>query len=301
MNLHLLDIGGHIWTGSVNKRAVIEGPVINDSTGYRTPIIQSGGLSFIFNKVYDYAYKDKMIFVGDRYASIKAGMRPTYKSNRNENRGIEIQKELCEIILKDCGFEVLAEEGYEADDILYTICENYKKEFDKIYVHTGDGDMYFLVDDNVDIVPVSSRDKYICKENYRNTVDKKTITPYNSSTFNKVLFGCNSDKVEPLSREWQDKLLDAFYNDFYFPLMGNKQFMREVIKAMFPDVLGQFDLIYPLDVKDLEVDFYKEADLNKVAAWGNIVGNRKFSRMDNIPESIYSMINSWFSNSSYSE
>jgi hypothetical protein len=242
-----------------------------------------------------------MIFVADRYPTIKKEMYSGYKSNRKESYVVDIQKELAEIILRHCGFEVLHAEHYESDDIIYTLCMEYKSMFEKIFVHSGDGDMYFLVDDKVEVVPTASSDKWVTKENYERTVDSSAIVPYNSNTFLKFLYGCKSDTVPALDKNLAKKLYRELYTDFYFPLMGNKKFMRELIETYYPDALHQFDLIYPLDVEDLIVDFYKEADLVLVNCWGNIVKNRKFPIMDDVLKEVQDIVDSWFLNDTYSD
>jgi DNA polymerase-1 len=83
--------------------------------------------------------------------SFRFDMYQEYKANRQKmpddlRSQIEEIKELVKIL----GIPVLMSEGFEADDVLGTIAENYKSNYE-IFLVTGDKDAYQLVDDSVKI------------------------------------------------------------------------------------------------------------------------------------------------------
>ena len=297
MNLHILDVSQFIHAGAVFKRAVIEGELVEEQGGYSIPTINSGGISFIFTAIQaTYTPNDYLVWVCDRNPTIKKLMYPEYKANHEYNDDKERQKELAEVILKHCNFDVLSAEGYEADDIIHTIVQNYENEpmFEKIYIHTGDADMFYLVSKKVEILPVTSKNRQITYDNYEYTVKAGEHTPYNSTTINKVMMGCSSDNVPRLSTPIKDKIMRLFNNQGTWPLMGKKNVMRDLFKSLVPEALPQFDLIFPLDVPDIDLDFEKKPNIIYINAWGKTVGNNAYSGVPLVPEEIETMVKSWF-------
>jgi DNA polymerase I len=78
-----------------------------------------------------------------------------YQSNRahDEQMSIDIwgQVEKIETVLEKLAVPVFKVPGYEADDIVGTICEQAKKEVGEVVVATGDRDLFQLVDEKVKV------------------------------------------------------------------------------------------------------------------------------------------------------
>lgn len=268
--LVVVDISSMIYAGVRKDGCFIDGEIHKTVNGFKDTSVPAGGVAYIFKLIHQYIGKCDIVFCADRKPTIKLSMYPTYKENRqgSRNENADNQKDLAELILQDCGLNVLARDGYEADDIIYSICNLYKSEYDKILVYVNDADLYIVVDDNVEIMPPASNGKHITRENYERACFKKEITPYNTVTFGKFLFGCKSDFVDQL---YPKSLRDAIYNDFFQPqnyeLLGNKRRLRAFIEKLYPAALNQFDVIYPLDV-DVEVEptIWDEA---KIKVWAD--------------------------------
>ena len=183
--LHLIDTSSAVYAGSVNTRSFIPGPIVDTGNGYKERIIPTGGLNQLFNIIYKHYNTGTIVFCCDRAPTIKRGIFPEYKTTRSFNEKVSIQKEICEYVLNDCGFIVLGEEGYEADDLVYSCVKKFKKQYDHIYVHTGDSDLYLLVDDNVSIEPTHSKAKTVNKANFSYAAKAGKTTPYNTISFQK--------------------------------------------------------------------------------------------------------------------
>lgn len=87
---------------------------------------------------------------------------PEYKGNRKSTESpLSMQKELFYNILKYVGIPVLWNDRFEADDIIYTIVEQFKSTKGlSIDVVTKDHDYWVMADENVTIwMPQSSYDK----------------------------------------------------------------------------------------------------------------------------------------------
>lgn len=269
--LIVVDISSMIYAGVRKDYCRIKGKMVKTVNGYVANDVPCGGISYLFNLIHDKLGECDFVFCADRIPTIKLNMYPTYKKNRTYNDDTENilrQKEIAELILKDCGLQVLSRDGYEADDLIYSVCKLYKNEYDNIQVYVNDADLYIVVDDNVEIMPPASNGKHITRSNYERTCYKNEITPYNTVTFGKFLYGCKSDNVNALSPRG---LRDAIYNDFYKPenyeLLGNKQRLRGFVEMFYPQALTQFDVIYPLDV-NVEVST-TEWNIERIKVWAD--------------------------------
>ena len=272
--LRIIDVSSYIHAGSCNKSAVLSGPVVKTDRGYKVPTISAGGISLIFNELYSHVGTCDYIFCCDRNPTIKKGMYPDYKYNRDHKESIHIGKDVAEYILKQCGFTVLYGDGYEADDYIYSCAKRFKKEYDHIYIHTGDSDLYFLVSDNTTIAKSHSRTKDVDLSTYRASCTRDGAIPYNTCTFRKVLFGDTSDCIPALPSEQQDYLIKLFYTPQDMPLLGDKEYVRAIVEQVAPWALQQVDLVYPLDTDTPE--FISSPDKSIVRSWGFAMNNKYF-------------------------
>lgn len=275
--LRLFDLGSYCHAGAVNKRAFIEGPIVQVDARYTQRTLMAGGTSLLFNHLYTHYGACDMLFCADRNPTIKKGMYADYKVNRDHAIEIEKQKEICERILKNCGFTVLYEEGYEADDFIYSAVEKYKSVYDEIVIHTVDSDLYFCICDNVSIGQTHSRSKDITREQYEYRVKKDDYTPYNMSTFFKIINGDVSDCIPPLDPILRTQMLRIFDNDGVRHLLGNKSYVREMTELLCEEALPQVDLVFPLDVSI--PDEIGEGIKSKILAWGYLMKNNNFYEM----------------------
>jgi DNA polymerase-1 len=83
---------------------------------------------------------------------------------------LKVQIPLIKEALTDGGIICLEKPGFEADDVIGTTAEKYKKSFDKVLVLTGDRDLLQLVDKNVYVI-----------------TPKKGVTDFNLFTEDAVL------------------------------------------------------------------------------------------------------------------
>lgn len=295
--LHLVDTSSAVYAGSINTHCFIPGDVVNTANGYKERIVPMGGVSQLFNIIYQYADKGTIVFCCDRSPTIKRGMFPTYKTTRTFNENVGLQKDIAEFVLEDCGFMLLAEEGYEADDLIYSCVEKFKNEYDHIYVHTGDSDLYLLVEPRVGILPTHSRAKTVTYENFEYTVKKNQVIKYNTLSFQKILDGDSSKAIPPLTRAQKDKLVSFFAKEIYQKNMGNKNAMRPLVEMVMPEILIQFDLMYPLDAP-VPDELLAPSSLDRVKGWAHEIKHRKIigKRMD-----LKDRIQTLFSSSLYME
>lgn len=286
--LRIFDVSPFVHAGAVNKHAMLLPELVDNGESFEERRIYAGGASLIWNILYYEFGKCDMVFCCDRWPSVKQGMYEYYKGSREHKEGIHKAKEVTEYILDDCGFTVLAEDGYEADDFIYSLVREHKSHYDHIYIYTGDSDLYFLVDDNVTILPNSSRSKTVTRQNFTYTARTGKYTPYNALTFYKILEGDKSDDIPALPAHLQRYLRDIFDKEMYHPLLGDKETVTQLLSPISKEIADQVSLVFPLDIRVPQE--FAPGDKIRVAEWGNAFRNKLWRNNNRIPAHIQDRI-----------
>lgn len=270
--LHIFDVAPFCHAGAVNKKAHFEN-LIDTGPRWINQQTPAGGISLLFNSLY-YVAADDCVFCCDRNPTIKKSMLSSYKHNRTHSDLITIEKGVAEYVLEKCGGMVLARAGYEADDIIYTIARQQYDNYDRIYIYTGDSDMYFLVNDKVSIRKHCSRGKNVDLYNYEQVLASKNVR-YNTMTMSKILDGDSSDCIPGLGGYERQLLAQLFYQELMLPHLGNKEFVMEWVKRVCPQAADQVDLVFPLEVEGLPTEMHG-INPAMVCNFGEAMHNNKF-------------------------
>jgi DNA polymerase-1 len=127
--------------------AFIRNPLYN-SNGFNTSAIY-GTINAFLRMAERYSLQHVAISFDRREKTFRHEITDTYKANRPPapdelHAQVEPIKEFFELI----GIPEISKAGYEADDVLATLAERYKKDYDVIIV-TGDKDFAQIVDERV--------------------------------------------------------------------------------------------------------------------------------------------------------
>ena len=272
--LYVIDLMPFVHAGHVNKRSFLH-RVEDIGSRAREVRTYTGGTSLIFNTLYDIVGTGDIVICSDRRPTIKQEMLPEYKATRDHNPEITAERKAAEYILQKCNATVLAYSGYEADDIIYTITRKLHDMYDEIYIYTGDSDLFFLVDDKVTIRPSNSRGKLVTRENYEKTKVHGNYYRYNSITMSKICGGDASDNIPSLPGDVWEEFSEHMFAEPLYPHMGNKETVSYWVSQLCPKALGQVNLVFPLDVPDVPLEF-TDIDLHAVRNWGNAINNKIF-------------------------
>lgn len=175
--------------------------------------------------------------------------------------------------MEKIGYPVQIAEGYEADDIIYTLVNMYKNDFEHIYVHNNDSDLYFLVSGNVSIDRVGDNvGKLITTANYSHVVDKRGYVAYNVHHIKKLCEGDKSDNIPGVGVAWEP-LLDSVIPASELCNLGDLDLCRDYIKKAimkYPTtpnahmLLKTFNMLTPLLVPDYMLnDIESDVDWEK--------------------------------------
>lgn len=274
--LHIFDLMPFIHAGDVNKYSRLE-QTLQIGPTWKTQVTPTGGLSLLFNTLYEVVGTGDVVICADRNPTVKKDMYTQYKANRKHKSSVTVDAAAAEYILDKCGYSIIARAGYEADDIIYTLVNKCHDMYDTIYVYTADSDLYFLVDEKVSIKPSSSRAKEVTIDNYEKVLSKKNAR-YNSLTMQKILCGDASDNINGLPMGLRKDMAKFFYTDAMLPQLGDYQFVRSWAESLFPQALSQIDLIFPIMLDDITTDF-KEPNKYLMRNFGAAIHNKMFNRL----------------------
>lgn len=273
--LHVVDMSPAIYAGHYNRRSMIPADVIQTAEGWRERYIPTGGTCMLFNMLGQYLANGTFAFVADRQPSIKQSMWAGYKSSRTHPGPIQISKGVAEYILQDCGFNIYYRDGYEADDVVANIVRANHERYERIFVHTGDSDLYILVDDKVTVLPSSSKAKTVTRENYEYTVNSKRNVAYNTKVFDKFLHGDPGKDIPSLSPYDQKFLRDrVLCTEAMRIKAGDWVFMRSYFERCYPQLYDRLQLFYPLPI-DEPWEISNQENLQRIKEWAFEIGCRK--------------------------
>lgn len=299
MNLQIFDCSNYIYAGCRSNMVIARG-IREDNGEFIRNAAPFGGVQFLLKNISLYSPDTNVIMpVFDKTPTIKRQMYADvfmdeygYKGNRTPHKHkeyIKEQKEFAEFLLRRAGYLVQSADGYEADDIIYTLCKIYKDDFEHIYIHTRDSDLSFLVSDNVEIAKVGELGKVINMDNYFECAGKKgSTTFYNTIHIKKLYEGDSADNIPGVGFDWAPRV-DVLLERDDFRKLGDLNFARDILRKavkQYPNavnahrILSTFNIICPLDVpmdliddseQDIDqfmVQYFKSGFNKELDSWG---------------------------------
>ncbi len=182
----------------------------------------------------------KIHFCFDSHISIRKDIDESYKVNRKKEIPRDQVDKLKELLLK-VGASVYECEGYEADDIIYTLCHEIKGP---ITVVSRDQDLYAcLIFDNVTIKSNKDYD--------REMIEKKLGIPIDMYFIYRTLVGDPSDNIKGAWQVGPVKAKNLILEE------GSRVFEADIqaIKEMDVEKTMSLVKLYKLDIKLLDGGF----------------------------------------------
>ncbi len=101
---------------------------------------------------------DHVVFVLDtKEKTFRHTLFEEYKANRaGAPDDMIVQLPFVEKLVNALGIPLVKQTGFEADDVIATLTKKYSKEFERVYVITGDKDLLQLVENNVRVLRFAS-------------------------------------------------------------------------------------------------------------------------------------------------
>lgn len=252
--LHIFDVSQYIYLdplgSQVNRGIIQHGEVFEPLT------LPCGGLNKLLTTVKMFQSADAdLVYCIDSVPTVKRNLHAEvfgnaegYKGNRPKKPlGVTIQKAMAKEVLDLCGLQTVCYDDYEADDLIASIVHEYRDSYDKIFIHSTDSDLYHLICDNVECVPLLHKGKYVNLSNYVESVNAKYYVQYNTITIHKLCYGEHGDNIPAIDDGMARRITEYISSNDYH-LLGDNRFLRELVSKATNDdkrTMAIFDLIAP--------------------------------------------------------
>jgi len=267
--LHLFDVSQYISSG-VQDYTIGSGVEQVDGV-FRAMEMPCAGITNLLNTYNAYGGKQgvTVLFCFDSIPVYKRELHSRlfpelggYKGNRKTRPvHISVQREMAVEIFDQIGIPYLKVDGYEADDLIASVVQEYSQQFDRVVIHSRDSDLFYLVSENVCIEPVLRTGKRINLSNWESTVLSGYRMPYNMLTISKMREGEVGDNIPYVYRDPMDAIIRGI-PERQRSKCGDNVFLREYIVDTVGKedtrTLGIFDLIAPLIVPREELVLYED-------------------------------------------
>jgi hypothetical protein len=268
MQVHIFDTQSYLYAGGYYSRRRVSLPIKQSGGEYKAMEMDVSASTYLFNEITRFRRKDvELVFVYDSTPTIKRqlyfelfGDPYGYKAGRSEKPvWLEPNKGLCLEAMQQIGLNVLKKDNYESDDLIASFVRYYKKDFEKVFIHTRDSDLMHLVSDNVTIEPCNRQGKHIDIYNYPTMGKANTTVNYNMAVISRLCFN-KKDNVPLIPKEWRTVINTGIPKDVWSKC-GDTKLLRYWIQKLTDNdrtVMGIYDLVVPIILSGEEVELTDE-------------------------------------------
>lgn len=220
--IHIIDVSGVArskWFNFKEFSWVVEGK----ETG-------TGALYAVLSLFKEIPLDERVIFCFDFGGNSRKDDYDGYKSNRTfkDTEYYSQMNKLREILL-NCGFEILGQTDYEADDFIAGAVKAYHDQYDHLIIYGNDKDLTQLIDEKVIFKNIITKQSDITINNY----ETELRVPYNSIVLYKSTVGDPSDKIKGINRfgpKKFEKFIDDIKHTYDFKNIRKNELEREIIQ-----------------------------------------------------------------------
>lgn len=244
----------------------------------------TGALSVLFRKIAYLLSVDHHVICAFDSKTDRSTILPEYKANRTKVPEVVLQSELAYNLLNDLNVSCVKVNGFEADDLIYSVCNKYDGQVPRIYIHSSDKDLaHNIVNSRVEILTVNSNSYNISFNNFVEVFAEKDYrTPKNLVTLKKVFTGDKSDNINAFKsykgvsgKKLFMQILDLVAEfDAYDPYLNRTQEFAEIMigaldltevdkeelskrfKVFFPRQAEDLDLVDPVNMSGINVNHF---------------------------------------------
>jgi len=288
--LHIVDVNNLSYRGLYNRAEYTYGVSIHKGI-YQSDKLPMGVVYYIFNHLNRI---DEQVFAGvnnyyafcaDSRNIIKKELFPEYKAQRNYDQAKKYhlyeQMEFLKQLLRDNGFPVFEINGYEADDLSYSLWCDYRDYYDFVFFHVNDSDYHFMIDsDKVGIIkPVNGG---LCKLINKENFEAETGLAFNLALFQKLINSDTSDNVRGIGMKWSAKLLQLakeMGSGYANNQLNNPRALRNLVIEAGKQISG-FPLEQANRILDILIPTYVRIEDGKEIAKGRLIQPYKYFDRD---------------------
>lgn len=252
VNFH--DVFPYIYTGMYAK----------DLQNYKYQGFPMGGIKFLMRHIGASASGGKdMAFFFDEGRSFRKDLWPGYKGSRKDNKVVDIlaQTEIIKELLQSCNFKCYSAKTLEADDLIYSACEQNRDKYLSLNVHTADYDLAHNVDSKTKFVAVNSKVNNLTVGTFSTSIISGESIPLNTISAHKVFFGCTSDEVKSFSSEAKINNHELFQGFVKFLEKNSKDGIIDIKLSKHPKALSLFVRDHPGLTENDKAELYTKIEV----------------------------------------
>lgn len=240
------------------------------SDKYRHGFPVGGMLHFLKYLTLDLGCNNDVILCFDS-KSFRKELYPKYKAGRKANYSVYAQLDLLYEMLSACGVTCLKVNGYEADDLIYTVMERFRGKYSEIEIRGSDYDLvHNIVNYNEAFIPANSKVNVITARTFKDALYENEMILFNTISAYKVLTGDKSDNI-PAFKSAKGLTGHAIYDllrrsvlssktVFKTEVLRSRQFLEVFLKKLsgqlneldYEALRLNMDLVFPKYCKEVE-------------------------------------------------
>lgn len=231
--------------------------------------------------------KNNLILCFDSINNYRKQVYPEYKVNRAFNKSdldrkkVNSQIRAAKLICEELNIPHLEKEGYEADDLIYSIVKQYPNE--DILVRADDSDLrgVGIFNSNVKFESVSGKNNFVA--------DAKILGI-------KIANGDSSDNIPPISQAYRQQIVNLYnQSPFYFlnPKLTQEELEKYLPKLVAKELYRNCFLVSPKIVEELDIPKYKPIERNILMDIMNVLAFKKYLKNYLKEERDYTMTNKY--------
>lgn len=243
----------------------------------------NGALITLFRKIAYLLSVDHHVICAFDSKTDRSTILPDYKANRSKVPEVILQSELAYNLLSELNISCVKVNGFEADDLIYSICEKYDMKVPRIYIHSSDKDLaHNITNSRVEILSTNSNSFNIYYSNFVEVFAEPDYrTPLNMVTLKKVFTGDSSDNIKAFKshkgisgKKMFKQILDAVdsygvydpylnrtqdFAEIMFDAVGidevDKDELRKRMQVFYPRQVDPSELIEPVSIDSINVNY----------------------------------------------
>lgn len=231
--------------------------------------------------------KNNLILCFDSVKNYRKQVYPEYKANRSANKSdldrkkVSSQIKAAKLICEELNIPFVEKEGYEADDLIYSIVKQNPNE--DIMVRADDSDLrgVGIYNKNVRFESVSGKNNSVADPRILGT---------------KIAFGDSSDNIPPIAQAYRQQIVQLYNKSpLYFlnPKLSVEELEKYLPKTVAQELYRNCFLVSPKIIEDLGIPKYKPIDRNMLMDIMNVFAFKKYLKMYLKENRDYTMTNKY--------
>lgn len=293
-DLYLFDVSGLVYAGDYLQ------PRKSKEISERLSGLPVGGVKHAISKILgNNKEENHLVAVFDSHTDKKID-HPEYKGQRTFRPDIFVQQEMLKQILPALGVATVCVDGYEADDLFYSIVEDelQNNKYGFVYLCTDDSDISGAIRaPRIARMGITAKMPFITQSNYSTLVKSGKVIQYNTVLAYHMFCGKPSNNIHALpgggAKLYRDYCEFCTSNNIKPDLQSTELAMKCWVKDAFErkvididtvkTIVSRMPIIYPNILKEVPDYHTAKVDAKRASEYLSIIYEPQAAAMLNVP------------------